>query len=417
MTPKVKKRKASVPPFNFMVRALEALPTPRRGVATFHDSTVRSLGLYVKPSGKRSFYWFRKVREDGRSRGKWKTLGDFPTLTIEQARDAARELDGDLSKLKRDALPDSAERFGQRRGGITFGELLEAYVERHGPKTKRPEKFARDARSSAARFLPGWAARKAADITSADVLNLHDALGRAGRRYAANRTVQLLRAVFNWGAGKPKLFFGKNPAVDIELYPETKRRRFLEAAEFARLGTALRTEANPDLRDFVELSLWTGARKMDTLRMQWTDVFLKDNRWDVPDPKGDPYSVPLTPEAVEILTRRQGEQRPGTVWVFPGPGKAGHVMDLKKGWSALLRRAGIAGLRQHDLRRTMGSIQANQGASLQIIGASLGHKTLSTTRDVYAQLQLAAVRASMETANRTMGRAMALPETATVARK
>jgi len=69
----------------------------------------------------------------------------------------------------------------------------------------------------------------------------------------------------------------------------------------------------------------------------------------------------------------------------------------------LLKRAGLADkdLRQHDLRRTLGSYQAAGGTSLGIIGKSLGHKSLAATA-IYAQLDLDPVRESVLSATRTM---------------
>jgi integrase len=54
-------------------------------------------------------------------------------------------------------------------------------------------------------------------------------------------------------------------------------------------------------------------------------------------------------------------------------------------------------LRIHDLRRTLGSWQAVQGASLPIIGKSLGHKTATATQ-IYARLNLDPIRQSMQAA-------------------
>jgi integrase len=51
----------------------------------------------------------------------------------------------------------------------------------------------------------------------------------------------------------------------------------------------------------------------------------------------------------------------------------------------------------HDLRRTLGSWQAAAGASLPIIGKSLGHKSLRATQ-VYARLNLDPVRTSVNQA-------------------
>ena len=61
----------------------------------------------------------------------------------------------------------------------------------------------------------------------------------------------------------------------------------------------------------------------------------------------------------------------------------------------------FADLRIHDLRRTLGSWQAATGASLPIIGKSLGHKSLAATQ-IYARLNLDPVRASVSKATDAM---------------
>ncbi|MBF0310686.1 MAG: tyrosine-type recombinase/integrase [Magnetococcales bacterium] len=53
----------------------------------------------------------------------------------------------------------------------------------------------------------------------------------------------------------------------------------------------------------------------------------------------------------------------------------------------MLERVGISNARIHDLRRTMGSWQAITGASMRVIGQSLGHKSQQAT-EVYARLSV-----------------------------
>src|SRR6185503_5001402 len=102
-----------------------------------------------------------------------------------------------------------------------------------------------------------------------------------------------------------------------------------------------------------------------------------------------------------------------TQYVFPGSGKSGHLEEPKKGWQRILTRAGIADLRIHDLRRTLGSWQAKQGASLAIIGKSLNHKNQNTTA-IYARLDLDPVRDSVNTATSAMMAAAGLKPSADV---
>jgi integrase len=63
----------------------------------------------------------------------------------------------------------------------------------------------------------------------------------------------------------------------------------------------------------------------------------------------------------------------------------------------------------HDLRRSLGSWQAEAGASLTLIGKTLGHRDHKATQ-VYARLQLDPVRVSVDGVTRDMRRAAGLLE-------
>ena len=395
-----KQRRASTTPFNFTQRSILARPIPERGRATYRDTQVRELGLMIYPTGRRTFYWFRRARGGAH----FAAIGPFPDISIELARGKASELSGQLARAKMDDYKDGNP-FGKSRGGLTFGELLDAYCERHvKARAKNPARTEKRMRNWADFYLKSWKSRKLSDITRKDVLDLFDDLGKT-RKHTANQTVRHLRLLFNF-ALNAELWRGENPAVRIPLFHEAKRARFAQPDELPRLFAAMKDEPNADLVDFINLALWTGARKADVFSMRWDCVFLADNRWDIPNPKSDtPYSVPLTPEAITILKRRQKKRIASSPWVFPSHSKSGHVEDLHGRWKELLKRAKITNLRVHDLRRTQGSWQAAQGTSLPIIGKSLGHSTATAT-EIYARLELGPVREAMEGANTAIAAAM-----------
>jgi integrase len=81
-------------------------------------------------------------------------------------------------------------------------------------------------------------------------------------------------------------------------------------------------------------------------------------------------------QAMQIFEVRNPQK---TGFVFPAHLASGHITPPKKRWQALIDRCGIADLHIHDLRRSLGSWQAITGASLVIIGKSLGHKSADAT--------------------------------------
>jgi integrase len=175
---------------------------------------------------------------------------------------------------------------------------------------------------------------------------------------------------------------------------------------------AVDEEPNKDIRDFVLLALFTGARKSNLLSMRWADVSLERALWVVPageSKNSHELDVVLSSRVVEILRERrvqvEGE------YVFPArPGrKAVHMMDPKIGWERICKRAGIEGLHMHDLRRSLASFQIDTGTPLEVIQKTLGHESKVTTA-IYARLALDPVRESVERATEEMLKAVVVKE-------
>lgn len=110
--------------FNFTIRSVEALPA--KGTrAVYRDRRVSGLGLVIQVSGVKSFFWQRKVNGYPR----WETIGQYPDLTIDQARDKATELNNTLAKWKASGF-EGTNPF-ERHGALTLGGVLDLYVEQH----------------------------------------------------------------------------------------------------------------------------------------------------------------------------------------------------------------------------------------------------------------------------------------------
>jgi integrase len=379
---------------NFTKKGLDALQSTKKRV-TWHDTHAHGLCLRIEPNGRKSFCWFRKIN----GTPTWKNIGKFPDLSVENARTKAAEFNSLFARWKADEY-DGDDPF-ERRRDLTLKIALEDYVERHlGKDAKKPVEAMKGARWQFNKYLSPWGNRQLGHIRKRDVLNRHKDLRDAHGLFTANRAVQLLRAVYYWSQEHLQ-WKGDNPAC-IKLFAERphQRSRFLQADELARLWTVLREEPSRDLQHFVILSLFTGARKSDVLSATWPTISFEPSAWSIPDPKNkEPYVVPLMSEVVTVLNERRKDAK--NEWVFPGRGRTGHLTGFKHSWPALLKRAKITGLRIHDLRRTLGSWQATTGASLPIIGKSLGHLSPEAT-SIYARLQLEPVQEAVERATKAM---------------
>lgn len=404
----------------FKKDVLESLPTPEKGRATYYDEQIQKLAIRVTAAGTKTFY---VIRRDGDSM-EWLRLGTFPDMTVEIAR---KEAEKSLGEFARGASPVKAKRVEKQRQtlGQAFDRYVDLYAKPRGIKTAAdikaiwercvgtmPDEPAKKHGRKRQKHPAGvdWSSRKLDEITSAEVRTLHAEIG-SHAPVLANRVVEIISTVYGraaeWG------YIGLNPARDISPFKEEKRDRFIQADELPAFFTALAADTSEDFKHFVLLCLLTGARRINVLSAQWQEINLKSAVWRIPDSKnGEPVLVALVPEAVEILKVRDPQK---TGFVFPADSKTGFLTPPKKRWQALLKRACMADFRIHDLRRSLGSWQAISGASLAIIGKSLGHKSADATL-IYARLSMDPVRASVNTATTAMLQAAGVKKTAQVKR-
>jgi len=446
-------------------KEIEAILLPQAGKRdVYHFKDYKGLQLRVTSSGVKTFSFLKRIKGGALERV---TIGKFPDIQPEGVKSKYAKINAEVSN---GASPNEASRI--LKGEQTLKELFEEYLERH--VIPHGKKTIGDMRDNFRRYLSHWEKRKLSAITNDEVQRLHAKLGKENGHHTANRTLELLRAIFNkgisWGA-----FRKQNPAVGIAKFKLQSRDRFIQPDELPRFFQALADEPNQVIRDYIILSLLTGARQANVLEMKWEQISFERCEWRIPDTKNrTPQTITLSPEAIEVLlNRKPAESDDGakpSPYVFPGSGKTGHFAEPKTGWRRILDRAELmqlearikaAGgdfkwpllrskkpkdksrttetfaqslqrarqvaasmnidtmgakltdLRIHDLRRTLGSWQARTGASLAIIGKSLNHKSASTTA-IYARLDLDPVRESVERATSAIMTAAGLKEAAEV---
>lgn len=380
-------------------KAIQEAPVPKAGRDYLRDDKEAGLEVQITPTGKKTF----QVRGQYKRRDIRVTLGECSLFSMEQARNWAKTV---KSKLAQGINPNEEKR--QQRAAeerakaeMTFADLFALYLERHSRPNKRSWKD--DTLAYQTYLASPFGTKKVSAVKREDVIALHSRIAKEGKPTRANRVLALISSVFGraieWG------ILHENPCLGIRKHKEQARERFLSGDELRRLFEALEEEANIVCRDFFLVALLTGARRTNVLEMKWSDIDFSASIWSIPQTKnGTPQTVPLVPAVIEVLQRRLEAKLKTKLlnpFVFPGHGKTGHLVEPKSAWKRICERAGIEGVRIHDLRRTFGSWQAITGASLPIIGKTLNHKSQSATA-IYARLDLDPVRASMEKAAQSM---------------
>ena len=374
--------------FRFTEAKIRTTPAPTRGREYHKDSVFPGLQLCVTETGTATYYLVKRVNgKPTRIR-----LGTVEQLSVEQARTAAATIAGEVAS-GRDPQGERRKRLAAPTIDTVWHQWLEGHAKPRLRSWKDSERMYR-------KYLADFHARRIASIRPVDVAQWHVKTGEAFGRIQANRAKSLLSALFNYGIRLELIVV--SPCRSVPNFPEQSRERFLLPAEMKAFFNGIANLGEP-WHDLFQLSLFTGARYGNVAAMRWAEIDFDRMTWTIPSAKAKsdrPLIVALSPPAIIILRGRQGLTG-ASPYVFAINGTANHVRSGQAAWERLRQASGLTDLRIHDLRRSLGSWQATAGASLAIIGASLGHADLRSTQ-TYARLQLDTIRQSVDHATSAM---------------
>lgn len=335
------------------------------------DAEIPGLGLRVLPSGRRQYI----VQYRAGRRSRRLSLGPSSILSPEQARNRALSILAEVRGGK-----DPADDRDENRNALLVKELAQRFDEQHISVRLKPMTAREYRRALKKIILPKIGRLAVKNITRADIAHFHHDM--RSRPYQANRCLAIISKMFNvaelWGLRAD----GTNPTRLIPKYPERSRERFLTMAEIKHLGGTLREiEAEgkemPSAILAIRLLLYTGCRLNEIMTLKWEYVDLEAAVLNLPDSKTGAKTVYLGKPAIELLEK--ATVIVGNPWVITGALPGARLTDLQPFWQRVRARAGLEGVRIHDLRHTFASTAVAAGHSLPIIGKLLGHTQVQTT--------------------------------------
>lgn len=393
----------------FSDRFLNTLSAAGKKDRLVFDAACPGLGVRVTAKGTRTF--IVQWTDPATKRKQRETLGVWGSLTVDQARDAARARLGQVAKGENPRaarLKAKAEAERERaEAALTFDALVKDWAALH--LAHRRPRYAAEAERAIRYSLADLLKRPAARITRHDAVNALDKLAKAGRTAMAGRVMAYARAAFRWAQKRGKV--AGNPFADLPVSAgATERDRVLSDAELREIWAAAEAEAYP-FGPFFRLLILTMQRREEVAGMRWSELAEDFSVWTIPAGRmknGKAHDVHL-PEAARAVLRSVPRLGGGGL-VFTTTGKtpvSGFSKAKDRLDAAVLKargeaaaRAGkdaapLAGWRLHDLRRTGVSTLARLGFDSIVADKLLAHKPakLRGVASVYQRHDFGAERA------------------------
>jgi integrase len=266
----------------------------------------------------------------------------------------------------------------------------------------RPSTRSRYERDLRLHLLPRFGAQSLATITPREVRAWVAEMVAAGvPPSGVNRRLRLFSRLMN--AAVENELLARSPAKGVRA-PEAARKetRFLTATEVRDLAEAI----NPWFRVWVYFAAYTGIRWSEMLGLRRKDIDLLRRTVTVerqllevqsrflgfgpPKSAAGRRTIALPDFLVSLLEEQLAERaRPGPdglVFVNTA-GNPAHAAGFNAfTWARAKRRAGLEGVRWHDLRHTAVALAIEQGAHAKAIQERMGHASVSVTLDRYGHL-------------------------------
>jgi len=388
--------------------------------AFLRDKDVTGLRVRVTANGAKSFVYEAKLNGKAISR----TLGKFPLMAIEEAKDQARELARTVKNDKQDPrelerqqeTAKAASKAAAAVQAVTVGDVWPRYLEEGKPKRKDAFKprYRADLEAMAA---PGGVkkvrgqgvtrpgplypllALALSQVNEDTLKSWFDAEAKTGKHQAA-RALMMFRGFMRWCSARPEYRAlidrdaGRAAAI-VEALPQvTKRTDCLEAAQLPGWFAGADKLGNRTIATYLKALLITGSRREEMAGLRWADVDFRWSRLTLAD-KGDATRViPLTPylaQQLATLPRVTLKDVTPNPYVFASNAKGGRITEPRASHAKVMLDAGITTLTIHGLRRSFSLLGESAGAPAGAIAQVMGHKP-SATAEGYRPRSVDALR-------------------------
>lgn len=383
-----------------VAKELSALEVKRLNEPGLHAvGGVSGLYLQVLPTGATT--WVLRTMIGGRRRAMG--LGGYPTVTLAQARDKAREarekVESGVDPIAERAAAKSALA-AQRGTEMTFDECARQFIESRSVEWRNGKHLQQWTNTLATYASPTVGKVQVRDITLAHVVKILEPIW-TGKTETASRLRGRIESVLDWATvrGYRK---GENPArwqghLDKILAKPSKVTKvehhaalpYNQVAGFMadlakREGMAARA---------LEVLILTATRSGEVRGATWEEIDIDGALWTVPASRmkaGKEHRVPLSQQVIEKL--RALPRLADNSLVFPAP-RGGVLSDMTM--TAVMRRMGVTAV-PHGFRSSFRDWAGETTAyPREVIEHALAHQLKDKAEAAYQRGDLLAKRARL----------------------
>lgn len=347
------------------IKALKPAPAGKRYMVW--DALLPSFGVRVTDKGAKTFIVMKRLY------GKlvrW-PVGTFPALSLEKARELARDYLEDIAKgVDPKEKLNSRHKAEERRRRDTFEAVAEAFIAKHVSTLRSGSEIERAIKRE---FVSRWGKQPVTSVSRRDILDLLDEFVSAGKRHQAHHLLAYLRKMYNWAIARDAYGIESSPCDRIkprDLIGTLEARTHILSDDEIRLIWKATDQLGHPFGMFVKILFLTGQRLREVAGMRWSEINLAKRLWTIPAERMKAeanHIVPLVPEVVAILENLPRKNRGDYVLSTSGGEKAisgfskakstldGYVAALAEASQKASRQAQIkvSPWRYHDIRRTM----------------------------------------------------------------
>lgn len=390
--------------FKFTTTRLAQCTCPsEKDYVIYWDELVKGLGLKTYISTKKSFLF------QSRLGGKVIkiSIGSFPSCTIDQARQKAKELDvmclnGIDPRLEKKKLiaKNEHEARENKRKKLIFNDIWEAYLIAN--KSRWRERTYNDhirlasgnkeikigKRSTLSKPQPIYALLNI-PVSELNAITLKQWLDEENsiRPTSASLSFRLVRACLNWSE-EQILFAGLLPdkSIHAKIVKQSvasikAKKDSLQKEQLPSFFKAVLALDNPYMTAYILITLITGARRNEIAKLKWKDIDFKWNTMHISDKiDDDGRTIPLTPYVKSLLTALH---RHNDYVFYSERSSTTYIVEPTKSLKLAARNAGLDDLSIHGLRRSFKTLSEWVSLPSGIVAQIAGHKPSGTEEKHY----------------------------------